>query len=95
MFTTILVALDGTPEGTSILPVARALASARRAELVLIRVSENIHPNVAENAVAAQFFADVVRDYDLAALNVRGELRYGDVVEQLLAAARAFHAKFI
>jgi nucleotide-binding universal stress UspA family protein len=95
MFTTILAALDGTPEGTAVLPVARALARARQAELVLVRVTASPQANETENTAASQYFAGVVRDYDLADLNVRGELRYGDVVEQLLAAARETNADLI
>jgi nucleotide-binding universal stress UspA family protein len=95
MFTTILVALDGTPEGTTVLPVARALARARQAELLLVRVTATVLESAPENAAASQYFADVVRDYDLAELNVRGELRHGDVVEQLLAAASEANADLI
>jgi nucleotide-binding universal stress UspA family protein len=36
-----------------------------------------------------------MRDFDLGEINVRGELRHGDVVEQLLAAAREANADLI
>lgn len=95
MFKKILVALDGTPEAASIVPVARALASARYAEVVLVRITADYHESSAENIAARQYLDGVVREYALDQLQVRTELRYGDVAEQLLAAARESEADLI
>lgn len=95
MFKTILIALDGTPEAEEIVPTARALAHARYAELVLVRVTPDYHTTAAENTTARQYLDDVIRRHNLGRLRVRTELRYGDVAEQLVAAAREANADLI
>ena len=95
MFKTILIALDGTPEAEAIVPLARALAHARYAELVLVRITDNYHPTAAENVAANQYLDEVVQRHGLGRLRVRTELRYGDVAEQLVAAAREANADLI
>jgi nucleotide-binding universal stress UspA family protein len=95
MFKTILIALDGTPEAETIVPVARALAQARYAELVLVRITANYHATGAENVAAGQYLDAVVDRCGLGRLRVRTELRYGDVAEQLVAAAREANADLI
>ncbi|MFN8539600.1 MAG: universal stress protein [Thermomicrobiales bacterium] len=95
MFKTILIALDGTPEAEAIVPTARALAHARYAELVLVRITDNYHPTAAENVAANQYLDEVMQRHGLGRLRVRTELRYGDVAEQLVAAAREANADLI
>jgi nucleotide-binding universal stress UspA family protein len=95
MFKTILIALDGTPEAEAVVPMARALARARYAELVLVRITADYHTTAAENVAAGQYLDEVIRRHDLGRLRVRTELRYGDVGGQLLAAAREANADLI
>jgi nucleotide-binding universal stress UspA family protein len=95
MFTSILIALDGTAEAEAIVPMARALALARYAELLLVRITANYHTTAAENVAAGQYLDEVIRRFDLGRLRVRTELRYGDVAEQLVAAAREANADLL
>jgi nucleotide-binding universal stress UspA family protein len=95
MFKTILIALDGTPEAEAVVPAARALALARYAELVLVRITANYHTTAGENLAAKQYLDEVIGRFDLGRLRVRTELRYGDVAEQLVATAREANADLI
>jgi nucleotide-binding universal stress UspA family protein len=95
MFKKIVVALDGTPSAEAILPMVRALARARYAEVVLVRVSINYHESAPENVAARQYLSEVVREHGFDAGRVTTVLRYGDIAEEVLAAAHEANADLI
>ena len=95
MFKKILIPLDGSPEAAAILPTALAFARARYAELVLVRVTADYRDDAPANIAARQELADIAREYGLDDLRVQTALRYGDVGEQIVAAARQADADLL
>src|SRR4051794_6586757 len=88
MFGKILVPLGGSTVGNSVLPVARALALASGAQMVLLRVLPE-HVESGQGSVQAEAYADLERLRDklrASPLSVYSRVRFGDPAEQILAA---------
>ena len=95
MFKKIVVALDGTPAAEAILPMVHALARARYAEVVLVRVSSTYHESAPENVAAGQYLSEVAREHGFDENRVKTALRYGDIAEEVLSAAHEADADLI
>lgn len=95
MFQKIVVALDGTPEAATILPLAAHLLPAQDTEMILVRVTPNYHIDAPVNIAARQELIRVGAEAGLAGKRVRTALLYGDVAEQIVEEARSADADMI
>ncbi len=95
MFEKILVALDGTPEAAAGLPLAATLAHGHTAALVLVQVCADYHEDAPTRLAARDYLADRAADLTARGLRVATDVRYGDVAEQLVAAAAQHGADLI
>src|SRR4051812_30547203 len=95
MFNTILVALDGTPEAATGLPLAAVLAQGQEAGLILVQVCEDYHETSQAHIAAHDHLAACAAGLASYGLHVGIEVRYGDVAEQLVAATRQHGADLV
>lgn len=95
MFNKILVALDGTPEAATVLPLAEKLARVSSAALILARVTTNYHVDAPVNIAAREELTRVAARPDLAAVPIRTTVLYGEAAEQIIEEARISQADLI
>lgn len=95
MFNEILVALDGTPEAETILPLAEKLARVSSAALILARVTTNYHVDAPVNIAARAELTRVAAQPHLADIPIRTTVLYGVPAEQIVEEARIARADLI
>src|SRR5262245_38671290 len=95
MFNTILVALDGTPEAATSLPLAAMLARARAAALLLVQVCADAHEDSPVQHAARDYLGTFAAGLAADGLRVETEIRCGDVAGGIVAAARQHEADLI
>lgn len=95
MFHTILVALDGTPEAATSLPLAMTLARGGAATLLLVQVCDEARDGAPALAAARDYLATFAAGLAAEGLRVETEVRHGDAAGQLVAAARQRGADLI
>jgi nucleotide-binding universal stress UspA family protein len=95
MFNKIVVALDGSPEAATSLPLAAMLARGRAASLLLVQVCEYYLPDSPAQTIANDYLTSFAAGLMADGLRVETEVRYGDVAEQIVAAARQHKADLV
>ncbi len=97
MFARILVPLDGSPQSNIALPLARTMAQATGASIVLLRVL--IESTPAEDQTLArdadEALAGVARELAASGVSVDSTVRLGEPAKEILEQARAQHADLI
>ncbi len=106
MFKRILVPLDGTPFGESVLPMAEAIGVAFKSEVVLLHVEE--HPALANyesdvvrwrmhdrDAASEAYLDSIVARFERAGVNCREAVLEGRLVRTILDSAHDMHADLI
>jgi nucleotide-binding universal stress UspA family protein len=92
MFDRTLVPLDGSPQSTAALPLARKLAQASHSQITLIRVVTS----AAARDEAASYLSRIASEFQTSDVAVATEVCSGiDVASQILWAARDRHADLI
>ncbi|MBI2563022.1 MAG: universal stress protein, partial [candidate division NC10 bacterium] len=103
MFTRILVPLDGSPLAEAILPEVVDLARLHGAEILLLRVAlvhalpgvDQTEAQVRAVEEAEGYLAEIERRIAAQGLPVRGAVRYGHAVEEILDHAESQRADLI
>lgn len=103
MFTRILVPLDGSPLAEAILPEVVDLARLHGAEVLLLRVAlvhalpgvDQTEAQVRAVEEAEGYLAEIERRIAAQGLPVRGAVRYGHAVEEILDHAQSQRADLI
>lgn len=95
MFNKIMVALDGSPEAATSLPLAAMLARGRAASLLLVQICEDYHPDSPAQTIAKDYLGSFAAGLTADGLSVETEVRYGDVAEQLVAATKQHQADLV
>jgi nucleotide-binding universal stress UspA family protein len=107
MYKRVLVTLDGSPLAESILPIVSPIAGPMDLEVVLFRVLqppvvpamadavpmiEDVEERIAE---AREYLAPLAAELAARGIRVKAEVRRGDPVQEILAAAREFDSDLI
>jgi nucleotide-binding universal stress UspA family protein len=97
MFRKMLIPHGGSVAAGAVLPVARAIARASRAEMLLLRVirGEFESPTRSLTEQAYQSLERIRGELASPGLSVHTMIRHGDPAEQILDAARSEHADLI
>jgi nucleotide-binding universal stress UspA family protein len=108
MYKKILVPLDGSPLAEAVLPHAKAIAQAERAELILLRVAVDpgaefafADPAIASDVVqqmeaeTKKYMADLTAKLQAEGFTVTSLIREGPIAETILAVADDMHADLI
>jgi nucleotide-binding universal stress UspA family protein len=98
MFRKMLIPHDGSAVAGTVLPVARSIAQATGAQMVLLRVVPDEIDAATTHYLADQAHQSlerIRREMAAPGLSLRTLVRLGDPAEQILAAARSEHADLI
>ena len=104
----VLVALDGSPEAETILPLVIKIASALNLEVTLVRVNVPVRPTVVEGAAwtvlddpeveridAEEYLAPLAVDFRRADIRVKTEVRRGPAAEEMVKVASESNADLL
>jgi len=104
----VLVALDGSPEAETILPLVIKIASTLNLEVTLVRVNVPVRPTVVEGAAwtvlddpeveridAEEYLAPLAVDFRRAGIRVKTEVRRGPAAEEIVKAASESNADLL
>jgi len=104
----VLVALDGSPEAETILPLVIKIAGTLNLEVTLVRVNVPVRPTIVEGAAwtvlddpeveridAEEYLAPLAVDFRRAGIRVKTEVRRGPAAEEILNAAAVANADLI